>query len=431
MVLLKQKQVRALALTFVFLTCSIASGIFIVRTLVDTMEDSLPPGLVAFMFPDRDRDPFRADAVTDPAYNALTYGVQAFLWWDTGFGGVHMDWVDLMSFTHIKQTFAWQDIEPNQDEWHFENGDRILDEADRRGLHVIARLSDSPDWSHPSLPSSDETDLFIDAPPDNLDDWANYCGRVAERYAGRMAGYQIWNEPNLTREWGGEPPDASGYVDLLQVCSEAIRAVDPEAIIISAGLSPTGDNNVRARRDDIFLQEMYDAGFADYVDVVGVHAPGYAPPSYGPDDAEADGRGRWATFRRVEDLRKIMIRNDDEATQIAILEIGYTTDPRPESLNAWFAVDEATQAQYLVEAYTYAAENWRPWVGLMSAIYIPRPSWTPDNEQYWWAITDPEMVEIRPAFAALAQMPKYCGDIIIPLRSPEESAIALESNPCD
>ena len=30
---------------------------------------------------------------------------------------------------------------------------------------------------------------------------------VADRYKGRIRAYEVWNEPNLAREWGGRLPD--------------------------------------------------------------------------------------------------------------------------------------------------------------------------------------------------------------------------------
>ncbi len=381
-----------------------------------------------------ERDPFRATAIDAESapFTSLTYGIQAFVWWDTGFKTLHLDWVKLMSFTHVKQVFAWHDIEPQPGMWQFGPGDILLDEVEARDLELIVRLSDAPHWSHPSLPTQDEAD-YVDAPPDPefMDAWANFCGTVAERYAGRVAGYQIWNEPNLHREWGLMEPDPAYYVEMLAACSEAIRAADPEAALISAGLAPTGEHSQRVHRDDIYLDAMYRLDFQQYIDVVGVHAPGYNAPEYGPDDAERDGTGRWASFRRVEDLRKIMIEHGDAARQMAILEMGYTTDPRPGSGYEWFAVSEDEQAVRLESAFAYIAEHWRPWVGLVSTIYIPKSTWTPDDEQYWWSVTDPEMQGVRPAFMALGRMPKYCGDIVIPERERREAAFALADNPCN
>jgi polysaccharide biosynthesis protein PslG len=357
-------------------------------------------------------DPFAGHAVINPPFTPLTYSVQAFLWWDHGLGGVHLDWITyILGFSHVKHTFAWRSMETEPGVWDFSQSDRIVDEITRRDLKVIARLGQVPEWAAQGsvVLGSEEKH---DAPPADLATWANYCATVATRYQGRIAAYQIWNEPNLAREWGDQRPDPAAYVALLAACSQAIRAADPQAVLISAGLAPTGNDDASAMRDDLFLDRMYRAGFQQYIDAVGVHATGYAAPDYGPDDAERDGRGRWFSFRRIEDLRKIMIAHDDAARQMAVLEFGWTTD----SINpdyAWFAVSEEKQAQYIVEAYQYAAQHWRPWVGLMSLIYLPDQAWTETDEEWWWAITTPAGY-MRPAFFSLAAMDRYCGDRIQP-----------------
>lgn len=379
-------------------------------------------------------DPLAASAVTNPPFTSLTYGVQAFLWWDPGTVGTRLDQVRLMVFSHVKQIFAWEDIEARPGAINLSRADEILGEIERRDLKLIVRLSDVPDWAHPSAAGQKDVD-FIDAPPDPefMDDWANYCGAIAGRYSGRIAGYQIWNEPNLAREWGSQPPNAAAYVELLRACSEAIRAADPQAIIISAGLAPTGNCCDIARPDDMYLQELYDAGFQRYIDVVGMHAPGYSAPHISPDEAEASGSQRFFTFRRVEDLRRIMVKNGDAARQAAVLEFGWTTDTEGYNPNySWFAVDEDTQARYFVEAYQYAADHWRPWVGLMSAIYLADPSWRKEDEEYWWAIIK-QTHGVRPAFFKLANMAKYCGERVIPAReadSPEALGL-VPVDPCD
>jgi hypothetical protein len=356
-------------------------------------------------------DPFAGAAVLNTPFTSLTYSVQTFLWWDDGVVGTQLDWVEnLLGFTHVKHTFAWRDMEPARGEWDFSQSDRILDELEARNIQLIARLGQVPEWAATGEIISENSESH-DTPPSDMDAWAHYCRTVAERYQGRIAAYQIWNEPNLAREWGGQIPDAAAYVEVLRVCSEAIRAVDSEVILISAGLSPTGNFDVTAQRDDIYLDAMYQAGFQQYIDVVGVHAPGYAPPTYGPDDAERDGIGRWASFRRIEDLRKIMLQYDDAARQMAIMEFGWTTD-RVNSDYAWFAVTEDQQAEYIVEAYGYAAEHWRPWVGLMSLIYLHSPQWTQADEEWWWSLTTPDG-DVRPAFYGIAGMTRYCGAIIV------------------
>ena len=371
-------------------------------------------------------DLLAAAAVVDPPFTPLSYGIQASLWWEDGFTGMRLDLVRLMVFSHVKQSFAWADMEPTPGEYHFWRADELLDEIERRGLQLVARLGHSPPRVHAAnRPPGGVPPVDVPPAAQHMDEWGAWCGAVAERYAGRIAAYQIWNEPNLAREWGGRTPDAGEYVELLRVCSAAIRAADPEAILISAGLAPTGTCCELVRPDDLYLQELYDAGFQQYVDVVGLHAPGYdSPPELGPAEAEAAGGQRFFTFRRVEDLRRIMVRNGDAARQVAILEMGWTRDTGGRNEDyTWFSVDEATQADYLVRAWRHAATHWRPWVGLMTTLSIADPGWDEQDEQYWWSIIQPDM-QVLQAYVDLANMEKRCGERVIPARA-DDSPEAL------
>ncbi|MBK8137725.1 MAG: hypothetical protein IPK52_18235 [Chloroflexi bacterium] len=370
--------------------------------------------------------------MTNALFTPLTYSIHAFLWWDGGEVGTNLDWVRMMRFSHVKQTVAWRDIQSAPDApFDFSRIGAIVDEVDVPGLQLIARLVGTPDWAF----RPDASPEAHDTPPLHNAEFGAYCGALAGHFKGRIRAYQIWNEPNLAREWGGFVPSAAEYVGMLAACSTAIRAADPDAILISAGLSPTGNDDAAARRDDLYLQDLYDAQFQTYIDVVGAHAAGYDAPEVGPDDAVAKGGQRWMSFRRVEDLRKIMIANGDAARQMALLEVGWTTNPiHPDY--AWYAVTPEQQAEYLRGAYAYAAEHWRPWVGLMSAIFLADPTWTENDEEYWFAITQPQedqgfrFIAVRPAFDALLRMEKVCGDIVLPAYPTTGETPLQPENPC-
>jgi hypothetical protein len=328
-----------------------------------------------------------------------------------------LDNIRLMNFTHVKQRFSWHDVQPFADMWQWDKADGVVDEIAHRNLHVIARLDGPPTWAQ--IAPGD-----LAEPPVDLDAWATYCATLAARYRGRIAGYQVWNEPNLAREWVGQTPNAAAYVRLLAACADAIRANDPDAVIISAGLAPTGTWSPEAIPDVDYLRMMYAAGASPYFDVLGLNAPGYKwPPTVSPDEAEANPEigHRWMVFRHVEDMRAIMVAEGDARKQVALLEVGWTTDPRPDSPYHWHAVDEETQAAYLVGAYQYAAEHWRPWVGLMSAIFLADLTWTEADEEYWWAINKAGYHwdwKGRPAYYQLSWMPRYIDDQYIPPRDP-------------
>lgn len=361
--------------------------------------------------------PLAPEPIAEPRFESLTYGIQAFLWWSPDARTFDLEMIRLMNFTHVKQIFAWGDIQPQPDVWDWSRADEVVAEVLYRGRQLVARVDHPPDWAIVDPATRP------DGIPFDVEAYAAFCGALAARYKGQIAGYQVWNEPNLQREWAGYPPDAAGYVKLLGACYRAIKAADPAAIVISAGLAPTETEPPTAVPDERYLQQMFDAGLSGVYDVLGLHAPGYNnPPEMSPDEAEAAGQRRWMVFRHVEDMRRIQIANGDAERQVALLEFGWHINPGIHPDYAWFAVDEATQASYLVGAYRYAAEHWRPWVGLMSTIYIAAPEWTEADEEYWWAVTTPGFGEdygVRQAYIDLANMEKIMGDTIIPARDPE------------
>ncbi len=345
------------------------------------------------------------------------YGMQVFLFWKEEIADRDLQLVQDAGFRWVKQEFAWREIEgAGKGAFDWSRTDRVMDQIDAHGLKVIARLGVQPQWAGGGFPEI--------GPPNNMQDFADFTAAVAQRYKGRIDAYQIWNEPNLAREWGNRPPNAAEYTQMLKLAYQAIKAVDPYPIIISAGLAPTTRNDDVARPDIYFIQEMYDAGAAPYFDALGAHGAGYAsPPETDPAEvARTPGLAnpgdfennvpeelrRVYCFRHVEDVRAVMVRNGDTAKQIVLLEFGWTIDPRPNSPYAWHAVTPEQQDQYFQRAYAWAKQNWQPWIGVMSLIYIADPQWTLDDEQTYWSIVYPTYPEFTPApaYFGLKTMPK-------------------------
>lgn len=358
-------------------------------------------------------------------FDSPTYAVQGFFYWDYDIRRRDLKLVKDMGFTHVKTKISWREIEtypytPSVFDWH--RTDAMIDDITALDLKIIARIGAQPFWAQ-----ADGGTVPLDsAPPANLATFENFCEALATRYRGRIEAYQVWNEPNLAREWGDnwhtpeieKSPNAAEYVALLRACYLGIKRGDPGAIVISAGLAPTGTYNRSAIPDAVFTHQMYDAGAASYFDVLGVHTGGYGlPPEYPPSQA-VDGHS-WRTFRHVEEIRNIMVQRGDAHKQIALLEMGWTTD-RVHEAYSWMAVDEQTQAEYLARAYQYAAAHWQPWIGPICTIYIANPFWTEENEEWWWAITLPGYPEtlVRPAYHRLAAMLKSS--------LPRQSAVSSE-----
>jgi hypothetical protein len=340
-----------------------------------------------------------------PRLETPEYGIQAFLWWhvDNKTAWRDADLVQGLGFGWIKQQFPGVEISGARGAYDWFRTEWVARLAAERGLKLLVRLDEPPLWTR-----VDTAGRLADPAL-----FGEYCGAVAAHHAGQVAAYEVLNEPNLAREWGGQPPSPQGYADLLQACYLAVKAADPAALVIAAGLAPTDtDDPAVAYPDTAFYRDLYAAGAAPYFDLLGVHAPGYGnPPERSPADCEADPV--WAArvwcFRHVEDIRAIMEQAGDGDKQMAITEMGWTSDPvNPDY--SWYAVSEEVKADYLARAYAYARDHWAPWMGLMSMVYIADPDWTPELEQYWWAITRPtppgEPAEVLPAYEALRDLGK-------------------------
>jgi hypothetical protein len=350
--------------------------------------------------------------VRDGRVESPSPAVHVFLWGNPDTTERDLKLAKDAGFSWVKQRFEWRNIEKTKkDAFEWNEPDRIVDAINRAGLGIIARLDNQPDWARRDkiFPAS--------GPPDQLEDWKDFIQQLTERYKGKILAYEIWNEPNLSREWGNAPPDAKAYTEMLRVSYNEIKKLDPGALVISAGLSPTTEQTDRAVSDIVYLQEMYQYGAKQHFDMLGAHAPGFkaAPeteptevarsPQLSNNDPSPEHLRRAYAFRHAEDIRKVMEDNGDQGKQVGIMEMGWTSDPRPNSPYQWHAVTEDEKAEYLVRALQFAKQNWNPWIGLMTIIYIPDPGWTASDEQYYWSVTNPDGT-VRPAYNSLKARPK-------------------------
>jgi hypothetical protein len=254
-------------------------------------------------------------------------------------------------FDTIVQVFAWREIEPTRDQFHWEVTDQVVAAAEYYGLDLVVRLDQHPAWASAVQPP-------LNAPPDHLGDYRHFVERVAMRYRGRIRAYIIWNEPNLALEWGGRPPDPAAYVELLRTGYEAVKAGDPAALVVSAGLAPTNGDGELAMDERAYLRAMYRAGAARYFDVLGAHPYGLGQPPDAPLTANGG-----LVFGRLVELRAIMLDNGDGDKPVWITEVGWTVDPPPDQPGTGVSLDQ--QAAYLTGALERVRREW-PWVGLMT-----------------------------------------------------------------
>jgi len=259
----------------------------------------------------------------------------------------YLDGVEAAHAGWIRIDINWNVIQnagPGTYDWaRFDN---VVNGITSRGMKVLAGILYTPPWARAAgtAPAT---------PPSNLGDYAVFVRTAVQRYSSRgVHAYEIWNEPNVSDFWA-PGPDPARYTQLLRRAYDAVKSVDPKAVVVSAGLAPFGAYRERSaeRMNPLsFLQAMYAHGAAGSFDALGWHPSNYP---YGLSFARWSA---WSQMNRTRpSARSIMRAHGDAAKQIWPTEFALPTGNTPSSVGL------AAQARLLTRSYT-ALAHWR-WAG--------------------------------------------------------------------
>jgi polysaccharide biosynthesis protein PslG len=253
-----------------------------------------------------------------------------------------LEMVRQMGASWIVEYFPWAYSEPFPGVYDWGHSDLVIGHARRQGLKVIARLGFTPEWARPA--GSTPTEL----PPENYAAFAEYVYRFTQRYGDQIEAIVIWNEPNLSLEWGFKPVDPVAYTNLLRLCRQRAKAAEPEIKVLGGALAPTlaPPGSELAMDDRAYLEKMLQAGAGTAMDGLAVHAYGWVYPTDSPPDPAV------VNFRRVELVRAILAEHGQADMPIYITEAGWNDHPR------WSkAVKPAQRIEYTLQAYELA-QHW-------------------------------------------------------------------------
>ncbi len=297
-----------------------------------------------------------------------------------------VEMLSLAGISWIKEGFPWSEIEPSegsfwdpefqQDSW--QKYDEIVDLAEEYGIRIIARLDHTPEWARPEGSG-------FHTPPSDPAVFGRFVEAFVERYSGRIQYIQIWNEPNLAREWGGEI-DPNGYFELLREAYVGAKSADPEVVVLSAPMAMTNEHSERAIPEFDYWEALYDLGAGDYFDVL-------TATGYGIDQApDEEPSHDVINLRRIELLRDVLEDYGDSEKPIWLTEYGWNAAPDsiPEDELEWGSVSVEEQAEWTAGGIRWMSENWE-WFGVSSIWYFRQVGMIPpDAPEYYFAMVDLE-----------------------------------------
>jgi len=356
------------------------------------------------------------DSITEPVplNEGFRYGLQAHILHRHEADRV-MDASKELGFSWVKQQVEWRVFEPIKDQPRYFMLDQMVLAAIEQNVGLLFSITHAPAWARET-----SFDPFVDGPPSNPQDLANFLGAIAERYCGTsLKAIEVWNEPNLAFEWGNRQPNAAAYVDLLRESHSAVKAACPSMRIVSAGLAPTGANLPAAIDDLDYLTQLLDAGLLDVTDAIGAHPSGYnVPPSVTWEDAcaaiDADGpatfRGpcespnrSWSFRSTLEAYHQLLVERSAD-TPIWVTEFGWAAGGAIESGYEYANDNDFTeQAQWSAEAFQMMNE-WE-WVTGAFLWNLNFGYAAPETERAQWSILTQDW-QPNPTYNSLISMPK-------------------------
>ena len=219
--------------------------------------------------------------------------------------------------------------------WYLDRLEFVVTEATARGMRVMAVLSGAPAWANQSCGNF--------CPPDDPRDYANIASWLATQFRGRIAAWEIWNEPNVGHWWVGV--DAVRYTTLLKYAYSAIKAADPPALVLDGG-TPFNNTN--------WLTQIYNAGAQGSFDVHATH-PYVDPRDAAPEVADTGIK----TMRHVKAVHDLMVERGDGDKPIWFTEYGWSSHPNQGTYACELrGVTTLGQGDYLTRALQMVARDY-------------------------------------------------------------------------
>lgn len=240
-----------------------------------------------------------------------------------------LDQADAMGANTVRAEVSWAALEPDaqgdRQTEYLERLDRLVSGARKRGIKPLLLLLRTPCWasSAPGAPAACPADA-AEYPPERAADYASIAGWLARRYKGRLAGMEIWNEPDhASEEYFKGPDKPERYAAILKAANRALNRADPKLPVVAGSLVGANGN---------FLEALYDAGIKGHYDALAVH---YYDLSL-------------ASLRAI---REVQVRNGDRSP-LWLSEFGWTSCfPAKQSEGEHACVSAKQQARNLGDVF--------------------------------------------------------------------------------
>ncbi len=183
--------------------------------------------------------------------NQFSLSVAPQVGWDAGLEGLRPPAASMYRLWDMN--VAWKDVNPAEGVFNWSELDRRVALVESWGGKPLLVLGLTPQWAAKDPAAGDPRwGAGTASPPKDIAYWNDYVNAVVTKYGSRIAGYELWNEANLTTFWRGSTKE---LYDMAVSASSIIKAANPAAVV----LSPSTTTRLRASARE------FTAGFASQI----------------------------------------------------------------------------------------------------------------------------------------------------------------------
>ena len=229
-----------------------------------------------------------------PSANEFSLSVAPQVGWDAGLESLRPP--PAAMYRMWDMNVAWRDVNPQPGVFDWSVLDRRIALVESWGGRPFLVLGLTPQWAAQNPGAGDPRwGAGSASPPANINYWNTYVREVANRYGGRIAGYELWNEANLTTFWQGS---ASDLFEMAQSAYDIIKTSSPNAVVAAPSIT-TRLRGSAARFTSAFAGEGASSGSVPF-DTWTIHS--YPNGDAGRDFDTGQNFPRMAATQRADDV---------------------------------------------------------------------------------------------------------------------------------
>lgn len=232
---------------------------------------------------------------TSKPVSANHYGIAAGGWYGSGYDTLLQNMRDVASTgaSNVRMDFEWPRLEPQQGAYNWAAMEDEVKAARANKLSILGIIDYTPSWAAAQICTNPSN--FIMCQPRTPQLFARFASTVAQHFLSLgVHEWEIWNEENSSSFW--EPsPNPVFYAQLFRASYQAIKEIDDNAVVITGGLAPNGEDSGCDCIPDHFIRSLIDNGIGS-LDGIGDH-----PNTY-PVLASQDPGGAWQQMVHIHAL---------------------------------------------------------------------------------------------------------------------------------